>query len=59
MPKDKSGTKHGIRSPMSGFQANPNHRVPSTAGTSEVIHGSAPKKPAPVSSPNKSKATGD
>ena len=55
--KSKSTTtKNGVRSPMSGYRQNENFRTPSTAGTSEMIRGSAPK-PAKVSSPNKSKAT--
>lgn len=51
--------KSPVRSPMSlEFQANPNHRTPSTAGTSEVITGSAPKKAAKVSSPTQPKNPG-
>jgi hypothetical protein len=57
--KEKAqGTKHGVRSPMHGYEQQESHRMPSTAGTSEVIPGSAPK-PAPISSPNKSPATVD
>lgn len=52
-----SKTKGGVRSPMAGFQANEKHRTPSTAGTTEVIHGSAPKA-AKVSSPTAPKNPG-
>lgn len=59
MPKtgEVSKTRNGVRSPMHGFEANPSHRTPSTAGTSEMIPGSAPKA-APVSSPTKPKNPG-
>lgn len=50
--------KSTVRSPMKGYEANPNHRTPSTAGTSEVITGSAPKKAAKVSSPTQPKNPG-
>ena len=57
MAKDKTsaGTKHGIRSPMTGYQQNESHRTPGI-GTTEVMRGTAPK-PAKISSPNVSKAS--
>ena len=52
-----SSTKQGVRSPMCGFEQQTSRRMPSTAGTTEVIHGSAPKA-AKVSSPTAPKNPG-
>lgn len=40
-----------LRSPMKGFEANPNHRTPSTAGTSEMMPDPRLKQTTKIQSP--------
>lgn len=47
----QSNTKGGLRSPMSGFEAQPNHRMPSTEGTTEMMPSISKKQAANVQSP--------
>lgn len=53
-----SSTKSGVRSPMCGYEQQQNRRAPSTAGTTEMIPGSAPRNAAKLSSPTKPKNPG-
>lgn len=54
--KTYSSIKHGIRSPMCGYEQQPSHRTPGI-GTTEVMRGTAPKA-AKVSSPTAPKNPG-
>lgn len=47
----KSKSNGGVRSPMTGFQQQESHRVPSTAGTTEMVGDMRVNKPAPIQSP--------
>jgi len=49
MAKEK--TRGGVRSPMSGYEANESHRMPSTAGTTEMTDRKPSEQGAKVQTP--------